>query len=159
MPHPDRVYATTRPIDYGEPRASPILRPAVPATEARRYVQHLPDVNGASHPGTPLHRGLDAPYDLQEPARMQPRLPLHVQGSNRFSEVQMSMHRRDIENYSSTVMSRVYEPLDDRRIQDGRVVMDRNMAALEPHVQSSQRVYEYDDRAAGHARSYVHVAR
>jgi hypothetical protein len=37
--------------------------------------------------------------------------------------------------------------------------MDRHMAAFEPHVQSSQRVYEYDDRAAVIARPYAHVAR
>ncbi|KAK7903371.1 hypothetical protein LTR67_001390 [Exophiala xenobiotica] len=159
VPHPDHVHATTRPINYGEPRASPVLRPAVPATEIRRYVQRLPDVNGASHPGPLLHRDSDAPYDLQEPARMQPRYPPHVQGSNRFSEVQMSMHRRDIENHSPAVVSRVYEPLDDHRIHDGRVLMDRHMAAFEPHVQSSQRVYEYDDRAAVIARPYAHVAR
>ncbi|KIW12998.1 hypothetical protein PV08_08185 [Exophiala spinifera] len=157
MPQPDPHFATSRAIEYDNQRSSPTLRPAASLGQGR-YAQSIAEINRAAYSSTGASRKAEAMFEHRDPPQTRSQMPLYAQEHTRYLLPEPSLRRRGIENQPPTVVSRVYEPLDDL-VYDSRLTSGQPVAPREVHRQAPARVYEYDESVPDNARSYVHLAR
>ncbi|KAK6381004.1 hypothetical protein LTS17_005205 [Exophiala oligosperma] len=155
----ERVHVpqNSRAIEYDNQRSTSTLRPAV-SLEPRRYAQSVSEINRAAYAGAGAIRNTESMFEPREPPKTRPQPPTYAQEHIRYLIPEPSVHRRGIADERSTVVSRVYEPLDGQ-VYDSQTLIDRPVASREIHVQPPRRVYEYDDRVPGNSRPYIDLTK
>ncbi|OAP61031.1 hypothetical protein AYL99_06035 [Fonsecaea erecta] len=153
-PRPVAAHTENRTANYGEPRSSPRLQPAV-STRETAYADRQPlyDAHDLPHSVVRLYEPIPAPHELRETTTMQRRYPPQTYAAPTHNEVESIRPVRDLGKQPLLSLGQVYELTGESRTYNSQIAGEPERLVREEYVQpvmQEPRVrYVYADGTSG----------
>ncbi|OQV04368.1 hypothetical protein CLAIMM_09260 [Cladophialophora immunda] len=135
-PQPVAAVAENRIADYGEPRSSPRLQPAISAREtAYADRQPLYDAYDSLHSVVRRYEPISATHELRETTTAQRRYHSQTFVATSHNEVESIRPTRDLGKQPLLPLGHAYEPIGESRAYDSRIAREQERLAREQYVQ------------------------